>query len=82
MIGPESADSAGAVDQGLFATTHWSVVLAAADDCYRRTGYWPINGVVPAFTWQPPGSDRNGQQVASSNGLDPEAGLKEVVIGG
>ncbi len=30
-MGSESADSPGAVAQALFATTHWSVVLAAAD---------------------------------------------------
>ncbi len=31
MTGPRTTESSGAVGQPLFATTHWSVVLAAAD---------------------------------------------------
>ena len=32
MMGPEATDGPGAVGQPLFATTHWSVVLAAANE--------------------------------------------------
>jgi RNA polymerase sigma factor (sigma-70 family) len=32
MTGRETTDAPGAVDPALFATTHWSVVLAAADE--------------------------------------------------
>src|SRR5512137_1084868 len=32
MMGRETADAPGAVAQPLFATTHWSVVLAAGQD--------------------------------------------------
>jgi RNA polymerase sigma factor (sigma-70 family) len=32
MVGRETTDAAGGVGQPLFATTHWSVVLATADD--------------------------------------------------
>ncbi len=31
MTGRETTDAPGAVGQSVFATTHWSVVLAAAD---------------------------------------------------